>query len=221
MRWLVLVALLAAGCAGAPLPTSTPTSTPVPTPTATPTEVVSASPTVGLLDLCDTADREGCELAPGTYSPSLTTPKMTFTLPEGWVGVRHYPDGWSLIHEGVILSFARDVTFGEDEPAEPGLAGFEQMLRSASALQVGDAQVTEIGGVPAVQLDVVAVDDASGLLALDADRYNLSEGQKARFVVFAIGESIAMFIVESFDEAGFDAAVATAQPVLDSVAFEQ
>lgn len=93
------------------------------------------------------------------------------------------------------------------------------MLRSVAGLQVADAELTTLGGLPAVQLDVVAVEDAIAFLSLDEDVYNLSQGQKARFVV-DIGGSVGMFIVESFTEDTFEAAIAAAQPVLDSVVFE-
>lgn len=238
MRPLILLVLLVAACASAPAttvaptvlapatPTSAPLATPSPrppttppsTPTVTPSAQTSASPSSGL-DLCDNTDRATCELAAGTYSPSLTTPTMTFALQEGWTGVRHYADGFSLVHEDAILSFARDVTFGGAEP-EPGLGGFEALLRSVSALQVADAELTTLGGLPAVQLDVVAVDDAVAFFALDEDVYNLSQGQKARVVVVDVAGVVGVFIVESSTEDTFDAAIAAAQPVLDSLVFE-
>lgn len=238
MRYMFLAAILIAACAGAPstsvaptvrptpAATTTPTAPPTVAPTATPTSAPAitpspqplGSPTSDLLDLC-TGGRESCELAAGTYSPSLTTPKMTFTLQEGWTGLRHYADGFSMFGgQDTILSFARDVTFGDASVA--GLAGFEALLRSVSALRVADAELTTLGGLPAVQLDVVAVENAPAFITLDEDVYNLSQGQAARFIVLDIGGSLGMFIVESSTEASFDAAIATAQPVLDSVTFE-
>ena len=232
MRVIVVFALLVVACTAAPAgsvapttsppaatPSPRPPTAPPPAPTATRAQA-TASPAAGLLDLCDPADRGGCELAPGTYSPSLTTPKMTFTLGEGWTGVRHYADGFSLVNDngGAILSFARDVTVGGVELNQPG--GFQALMESVSALGLRDVGATEIGGRPALVLDFTAVDEAPGFIALDEDHYNLSQGQSARFIVLDIEGVVGMFIVESGSEDTFQEAIAAAQPVLDSVAFE-
>ena len=134
--------------------------------------------------------------------------------------MRHYADGFSLINEseGTILSFARDVTVGGVELNQPG--GFQALLESVSALQLAGLDSTQISGELALVLDVPAVDEAPGFIALDEDHYNLSEGQRARFIVLDIDGVVGMFIVESGSAETFEASIAVAQPVLETVAFE-
>jgi hypothetical protein len=230
MRWLVTTAVLIASCTAAPpaaSPTSVPTvaatATPAPTQPATPTvapaKTASAAPAADVMDLCG-EEREGCELEAGTYSPSRTTPTMTFTLDDGWTGVRHYEDGFAIVRDEAIVSFARDVEPAGTGSIEPGLPGVEAFLRDLAVLRVAEAGVATVGGLPALQLDVVATEDARAFLELDKDVYNLVAGQKARFLIVDIGGTIGMFIVESESEATFDAAIEAAQPVIDSVAFD-
>ena len=145
---------------------------------------------------------------------------MTFTLDDGWAGVRHYEDGFAIVRDEAIVSFARDVEPGEAGSIEPGLPGIEAFLRDLAVLRVAEAGVTTVGGLPAVQLDVVATEDARAFLELDKDVYNLSAGQKARFLLVDVRGTIGMFIVESESEATFNAAIDAAQPVIDSIAFE-
>src|SRR5688572_7218838 len=107
------VAVALGGCASPPSGVS-----PSPVGPATASAEASGSPTEaspsgGILDLCP-SEREPCELGAGTYSPSRTTPKMTFTLDEGWTGFRHYEDAFSVGKDdpALFLSMARDVKAG-------------------------------------------------------------------------------------------------------------
>jgi hypothetical protein len=179
----------------------------------------SPPPAAGVLDLCDTGNSGPCELAPGTYSPSLTTPKMTFTLGEGWAGVRHDEDAFSLVNGGTVVSFARDVTIRGVELEWP--TDLWRMLHSFSALEVAPAQEAGFGAhYPVVLIEVVAVEDAPGLLTLDEDSYNLSQGQKAAFIVLDIDGTIGIFIVASDTTEAFEDSMALASRILARLDFE-
>lgn len=230
MRVLLVSVLFVLGCSSAPAVAPSPTLAPPPasSPTAAPTRAATptaapptttTAPAGEVLDLC-AEEREACELEAGTYSPSRTTPKVTFVLEEGWTGVRHYEDGFALTRPEAILSFARDILPGTGGEMEPGLAGIEAFLRGVSALRVDQATVAVVGGLPAVQLDVVAAEDARAFFELDKDVYNLAPGQKARFWIVDVDGTIGLFIVESEDEASFAAAIEAGQPVIDSIRFD-
>jgi hypothetical protein len=147
---------------------------------------------------------------------------MTFTIGPDWTGYRHYADAWSIGKEsGVFLSMARDVDAGLGGAAvEPGTAGFEAFLGSLSVLEPQAAAPVTVGGIQGIQIDVVATGDAGGLYSVETDQYNLSPGQKARFIVLDVEGTTVIFVFESLDEASFPAAEAEVQPILDSLTFE-
>lgn len=238
---IAAVAIAIAGCAGtttAPsisLPTAaasgaTSPSGASPSPAGSPAASAGASgspthasPSGGTLDLCP-GEREPCELEAGTYSPSRTTPKMTFTLDEGWTGFRHYEDAFSVGKDdpaGLFLSMARDVKAGMGGTSvEPGTVGFEAFLGSVTQLQPEAAAPVTVGGIEGIQIDVVANADAGGLYQVEKDQYNLSAGQKARFIILEVEDTTVVFVFESGTEDDFDEVEAEVQPVLDSLTFE-
>ena len=203
-------------------PTTVPASSSL-APVATPSASAPAEPSAvaGVLDLCP-QEREPCPLPPGTYSPSRTTPKMTFTLGDGWTGFRHYEDAFGLGNQdGVAFSMARDVEVGfGGTPLEPGLAGFQAFLEAADVLEVQTVAPVTVGGMEGIQIDVVATGDAGGLYQVAKDQYNLSAGQKARFIVLDLEGTTVVFVFESADEASFPTAEAAVQPILESLTFE-
>jgi hypothetical protein len=148
---------------------------------------------------------------------------MTFALGEGWTGLRHFTDAFSIGKDEpqLFLSMASDVKVGFGGiPVEAGVAGFELFLRSIDPLTVGEATAVTVGGKSGIQADVVATGDVSGLYQVAADAYNLSPGQKARFIVLDVDGTTVVFVFESITEAEFDAVAAEVQPVLDSLTFE-
>lgn len=148
---------------------------------------------------------------------------MTFTLDEGWTGYRHYTDAFSIGKDEpkLFLSMASDVKVGFGGiPVKAGIAGFELFLRSVKPLTVGAAAPVTVGGKTGIQADVVATAEVSGLYRVAADNYNLSAGQKARFIVLDVDGTTVVFVFESTTEAEFGAVEAEVQPVLDSLTFE-
>lgn len=148
---------------------------------------------------------------------------MTFTLDEGWIGFRHFTDAFSIGKDKpkLFLSMASDVKLGFGGiPVEAGIAGFELLLRSVDPLTVGEATPVTVGGKTGIQVDVVATGEAGGLYHVAADSYNLSAGQKARFIVLDVDGTTVVFVFESITEPEFDAVEAEVQPVLDSLTFK-
>lgn len=148
---------------------------------------------------------------------------MTFTLDEGWTGFRHYDDAFSVGKEdpALFLSMARDVKAGiGGATVEPGTAGFEAFLGSISQLRPEAAAPVTVGGIEGIQVDVVANGDAGGLYQVAKDQYNLSAGQKARFIILEVEGTTVVLVFESGSEEDFDEVEAEVQPVLNSLAFE-
>lgn len=148
---------------------------------------------------------------------------MTFTLDEGWTGFRHYEDAFGLGKDEpqLFLSMARDVETGIDGAGiEPGAAGFQAFLASVSQLEAEAAAPVKVGGVDGIAVDVVVAEDAPGLYQVEKDQYNLSAGQKARFIVLDVDGTTVVFVFESMTEEEFDEVEGEVQPVLDSLRFE-
>ena len=148
---------------------------------------------------------------------------MTFTIDKGWTGFRHYEDAFS-VGKGspqLYLSMARDIEAGiGGAVVEPGIAGFQAFLGSVSQLEAEAATPVAVGGVEGVQIDVVATGEAPGLFVLEKDFYNLSRGQKARFIALEVEGTTVVFVFESMTKEEFDEVEAEVQPVLDSLTFE-
>ena len=73
-------------------------------------------------------------------------------------------------------------------------------------------------GTTAVVLDVATQETpAGGLYLVKEDAYNLSPGEKARFILLERDGVLVTFVMEAFHAAGFDAVVEAFQPILESV----
>jgi hypothetical protein len=172
-----------------------------------------------------TRDDQGCCLEAGIYSPSRIEPAMTFTLGPGWNGVALADDYFMMSHpDGASLYFARDVEPGDGLTAL-NMGTVEAWLRSVDGLRVETATDVDVGGSPALQFDVVALQPLRYLLMTDEHAHDLPKDQKARFVFFALPQPVGdqahgLFVIESSMER-FEAALAVAQPVVDSVEFRE
>ena len=79
-----------------------------------------------------------------------------------------------------------------------------------------------IDGVSGSQVDVLSNDVAAGgMFLLPEDGFNLSPGEKTRFLVLDKDGSTVVLFVESYDAATFDAFMTeVGQPLLDGLAWK-
>ncbi len=153
---------------------------------------------------------------------------FTFTIDgDDWTNDRAWPHGGSITKAGTdSFLWASGITFGlvgeTDTPIAPAQQDFIDDLRKYTQFEVSATPVpVTIGGVNGLQVDVVATGEAPGLFAFPEDRFNLSAGEKVRFIVLDNDGATVVLMVESFKEATFDAFMTdVAQPILDGLNWE-
>jgi hypothetical protein len=169
--------------------------------------------------------QDPCELQPGTYSADPFQPGFMFTITEPWTNDRRYADGGGISLSEAAIFWASGVSAGTVDGTgvaiEPGPAGFLAFLAKFEGFTLSEPGTATVDGVSGIQVDVETKETAAPqIFEIQADFFNLDAGEKARFILLDKDGTTVIFIIDAFKEAGFDAFLVKAQPVLDSVTWE-
>ncbi len=230
----LLIAILGLGACGSgatPSPppsvvSASPSQLATPAATASPSPAASPSKATAAATLCAGGQSDpSCDLTPGTYSADPFKPGFTFTITEPWTNDRRYADGGSISIPDAAFLWASGVSVGTVADKEvaigPGPAGFVAFLGQFKGFTLSAPVPAVVDGVNGIQVDVETNEtDAPGMFQIKADVFNLDAGEKARFILLEKDGITVMFMIDAFKEAGFDAFLVKAQPVLDSVTWE-
>lgn len=110
---------------------------------------------------------------------------------------------------------------GNEVAIAPGPAGFIAFLGQFKGFRLSEPGPAVVDGVTGVQVDVETNGTAAPqIFQITDDVFNLDAGEEARFVLLEKDGTTVIFMLDAFKAAGFDAFLAKAQPVLDSVTWE-
>jgi hypothetical protein len=230
----LLIAILGIGACGSgatPSPpqsvaSASPSQLVTPEATASPSPTASPSTATAAATLCAGGqDDPTCDLPPGTYSADPFKPGFTFTITETWTNDRRYPDGGSVSLDDAAFLWASGVSAGTVDGTgvaiEPGPAGFLAFLAKFEGFTLSEPGTATVDGVSGIQVDVETKEMAAPqIFEIQADVFNLDAGEKARFILLDKDGTTVILIIDAFKAAGFDAFLAKAQPLLDSVRWE-
>ena len=227
MRQLILLVgvVLLAGCSNMLNPegkTASPSPSPLPS---------------GVASLVDTGDET---LAPGRYARYDFEPRITFDLDGSWHG-RQVIDGYFTIQQGdaasadvVAIQFGRpSAIFGEDGEQEPtNAADAAAILETNPDLVVVETSTSEMGGLDGSQITIenpnpARAEEGEGLCPNCVDIMRLPPGviainpERRLWIAFFDTDQglLSIMVGGSIDQ--WDEALATAEPVLDSMEIEQ
>jgi hypothetical protein len=240
--WLAVLIAVAGGCATAsqsPRPTegsaptpsaaASPAATPSPVATPSPAPSPSSAPTAGPspLALC-AKGQTPCPVPAGTYSTAPFEHPFLVTIPSGWTNDRAGPHGGQLADASArgYLEWGSDFIGGvgpSGKETKVGTTGDELLayIRSFKDFEISPAVPVTIGGLTGKSVDISTKDTlARAFLGIPEDSYNLGPGEKARFMVFTVGGSAVLIMVEVPEEKNFEAEIAAMQPVLDSIVWQ-
>jgi hypothetical protein len=233
---LALVAI--GGCAGTATeqaPTTSLAASPMDAPSAPASaaapsaEPSSAAPSTatGTGTLC-AKGFETCPIPAGTYSSAPFEHPFTFTISgDDWTNDRNWVHGGSMTKAGAnSFLWASGVVSGQVGGTAveigPMPADFIAHLRKFDGFTVSEPVPVTVDGVSGSQVDVLSNDiGAGGMFLLPEDGFNLSPGEKTRFLVLNKDGATVILFVESFKAATFDAFMAdVAQPLLDGLTWQ-
>jgi hypothetical protein len=211
-------------------PTSGPPTEAAPTdaapPEAAPTDAPSGAPSPAA-KLC-AVEFEPCPIEAGTYTTEPFSVPFTFSI-EGadWVNDRNWPHGGA-VTQAASDSFlwAAGVASGQvDEEVvdiAPAVDDFIAHLGRFEGWTLGDPVPVTIDGASGVQVDVTTNDvEARALYLIAEDAFNLSPGEKARFIAVDREGQTVIFVLESYDAATFEAFVSeVGEPLLAGITWD-
>jgi hypothetical protein len=192
-------------------------------PAATSSAPASAT-TGGPATLCAT-DQQPCPIEAGTYTTRPFEPAFTFTVGDGWTNDRLFADGGQISKGQAGIVWASGVRSGQVDGTQasiaPGAVGFLAHLAAYKGFTVSPPTPVTVGGLAGQQVDVVTNDvQAPGIYFIEQDRMNLGPGEKARFIFVEKDSTLVILIIEAYEAAQFDTFLTDAQPVVDSIAWE-
>jgi hypothetical protein len=208
------IALVLAACGNMLNPegrTATPSPSPLPS---------------GVANINDTGEGR---LAAGRYTRHDFVPRVTFDVDDQW-SARQILRGYFSIQQGgeedpdvIAVQFARPTElFGSDGAAEPAdAADAVAILETNPDLDVVETSTSQMGGLEGSQITIENAGDGSpnfmrlppGTIALDPDR--------RLWLAFFDTDNGLLAIMVGGPIDGWDDALATAEPVLESVDIEQ
>jgi hypothetical protein len=156
----------------------------------------------------------GTPLAAATYYTELFTPRIIFTLDEGWGNAGQYADQVALLRKPEPGDQALTIDSSPDEDAAGAVARLTS-VRGTEASVVVDA---EVAGLTAQQFDLTMIDERVRIPTL-TDVYTSFAGDKIRVWVLDI-DGVTIKILSESTSAEFEAFVAEAEAVIDTLRFE-
>ncbi len=205
---LMLAACTASGASPTPVATNaTPSGTAAPSPSASATG----------------AAFEAGPLAAGSYSVG-SSPAIGFTLDDGWMTSSTDPGAFDLqkdpayIGVGTVSQVFDADRNGADAGTDPAAAA--ALFAANTSLTVTAPQPVTMGGADGVAFDVTTVSDAPvfGFLAGGGQVYRFTSDVTVRVDLVASAGTLLVITVEAPPDQ-YDAALALAQPIIDSMTF--
>ena len=195
---------------------------------ASPTSVATTATPSGTAVPSTSADATGAAfdtgpLAAGSYSVG-SSPAIGFTLDDGWTTSSTDPGAFDLQKEpayigvGTVSQVFDADRNGADAGTDPAAAA--TLFGANTSLTVTPTQPVTIGGAEGVTFDVTTASDTPvfGFLAGGGQVYRFTTDVTVRVDLVASGGTLLVITVEA-PPAQFDAALALAQPVIDSMTF--
>jgi hypothetical protein len=233
----IIVTAAIVGCAGpnntapsgsgAESPTNAPTASASAAAATTAPSAPAASAAGGGGGLC-AKEFEPCPISAGTYTTDAFEYPFTFTIQgDDWSNDRNWAHGGSMTKAGAnSFLWASGVVSGRvgEEVVDigPTPADFIAHLAKFDGFTVSEPVPVTVDGVSGSQVDVLSNDvQAGGMFLLPEDGFNLSPGEKTRFLVLDQDGSTVILFVESFAAATFDDFMTeVGQPLLDGLTWE-
>lgn len=242
-RLIPLVAALVAMVAACGAPATAPTATPA-APSATETQTEDPSeglPAEGAPDECTPPDLCAGVLSPGEYTTDSFGPTVSFTVGEGWRAGQDLEEvGFFLEREDAGGHHALTVTHfdGEvfveacsPEPTEDiarSAEVFVEWLRHREGIEAEEPTETQLGGHPAVQVDLTT-SLPEGCTAPEwiwlwvlpqVGDFHFNDDEQARVIAADVGETTAVVVIEALPGVDYDAFLETSMDVVESIAIE-
>ena len=176
------------------------------------------------MDIADAQD----PLVPGRYTRSSFRPALTFDVGAGWSLGSSFEGSITIAQGGgsdvMWVQFAKpDSLSGADGSLVTlrAASDAEEILRGNTALTVLEASESRVGGLTGFQ---VTIENTSGAvvqvsMAKPSVVQLISDGQRLWMAFFDTPDGVLAIIVAG-SIAGWDAALSTAEPVLDSVVIQ-
>jgi hypothetical protein len=224
------ILILLAGCGGSTGPSasgeasSAPSvavvaSTP-PSPTATAAPSPSPSPSPAAITLCG-KERTACPVAAGTYYSAVFKPSFNITIADGWSNDWNFPRIGLFGNQPGSFVWMTQVFAADDSlqiiQVAHDPAGIVAFLRKRPGISVGPETPVTIDGASGLQVDVTASRRINVILGANPTAPQVQANSKARYVIVDRNGSTVVFIAMADKVADFDAIMAQAQPMLDSI----
>jgi hypothetical protein len=192
-----------------------------------PSETAAASAQASGEGVLCAVGHEPCPIEAGTYTAAPFEPNFSFSVDDGWQNDRAFADGGGISKTDGGIFWASGVASGtiggEEVEIEASVDDFVTFLQGFEAIGMTVSAPTPVtvDGVSGQQIDVAANEaEAPALYHIAEDQFNLVPGEKARFLVLDKDGETVLLIIDSFTTEGFDDWLATAQPVIDSISWE-
>ena len=180
----------------------------------------------GVANISDSGDET---LPPGRYSRHDFAPRVTFDLEGPWYG-RQILRGFFDVQQGakddphvIAVQFARpDALIGEDGEQEPAdAAEAADILATNPAIEVLETSTSQIGGLDGTQITVENAGAAPAeIMRLPPGVIGINPERRLWIAFFDTDQGLLAIMVGGSIEQ-WDDALATAEPVLESVQIEQ
>lgn len=218
---IVVIAFLVAAC-GSTSPSGNPTPPPSLSPAPSASTLPSPAASGGTLEL----PSPGSALAPGTYTRSGFRPPVTLAVGDGWV-VGTAGDGFFDVQQDrgspdvIAVQLARVlgvVSAAASPAAVTSAADAVRAIHANPALTVVDESASRLGGLDGLNVVVENRGTATaGVMDVAPGRLSFDPGRKLWISFFDTTDGLVAVLVGG-SIAKWDAALAAAEPVLESIA---
>lgn len=231
----LLVSLFVVGCGSAPAPSPSRRSVPPPAATSAATPVANASPatppspTAIPSPSAATAARElvaGTDPLPaGTYTNSAFRPRVTLAVEDGWVAGTVSPGFFDVQQEAgspdvIAVQFARiDGIVGASGAVSvpPTASAAVEAIHQNQGVVVGEESASKIGGLEGLNLVIENKGAANApIMRVSAGTLGIDPKRRLWVSLFDSSDGVLAIMVGG-SVATWDDALATAEPVLESV----
>jgi hypothetical protein len=205
---VLATALLLAGCSGPAVLSAS--------------QSQSAEATSGVMELAATAD----PLAPGRYTRASFEPAVTFTLDEGWRGVQLLSGFFDVQQQVgtpqvIAVQFAQvsAVFSGSGSEAVTDAEQAARLLARNDDFEILGTSAAQVGGLSGFAVELAnATDHHVSVLVVPPGPLGIDPHRRLWVSLFNTPQGLVAVMVGGADE-NWDEALATAEPVLESVEF--
>ena len=220
-RWLVMVVaslVCLAGCQDS-VATTPPPATATPAPVATPTGPPPTSP------VAETFNASDVPLAAGRYTRGAFVPRVTFAVDEGWLAVEAGARFWRLqrdpetpdVSVAVMLARPDGIYRDQGQLMAPTTAqAAADTLGANAAIEVVSSDSSLMSGLTGLLLELEAAGSEAQAVHVPPGALSVAPDARMWLALFDTPEGLVAIIVQG-SAADWDAVLAAAEPVLESV----